>query len=91
MPDLGAEPLRDQQPSLRVELDGLGLPEEHPRVRAALGVGEWVGWTSPALRASHSALGKQKRHPSWPSVSTAPSAKTSRNLAGRLTRPFGSS
>src|SRR3954468_15378790 len=38
--DLAAQPLRDEQTPLGVEVHRLGLAEEHPRVGARLGIGE---------------------------------------------------
>ena len=44
-----------------------------------------------AARSSHSGLGKQYRHRSWPTVIQAPSEKASRNFCGSDTLPLGSS
>ena len=73
------------------EIRDLLLSDTEGRAYARPSVSERGSSRISTALAVHSALGKQKRHPSCPSVRTAPSANASRNRPGRLMRPFGSS
>src|SRR5581483_7769771 len=80
-PHLRPQSLRDQQASLGVELHGLGLAEEHPRVRAPFGVGEGklADLTRPALPFGP---GEAEQAPVLPE-------REHRALGERLTEPGG--
>ena len=84
-----AKALRDEDPTLPVELDVEGAGEQEPLEVAGRRVGDGQA-ADLVARSSQAGLGKIARHSSSQRATTAPPSSCARKRAGTARRPFAS-